>query len=224
MNRRRTAPVEPLLITRVSDVADLMLTASRYRECAWAIPLLLLMPLVGGEPSGYRGNPEQTSQADAQLRGEAPCTDANATALAHTMATELCAASLKETGEMRARVQELEHKLHWAQTELHAYTHAYEQQSNSASAPSEDRGSPLAAATACNAPAGRDTVNSQWPVSFLQQKRQRRRRRPGLLPIQPSPGASSKQHHIVRSPQACIPALAPPPAPPARRACALQPR
>jgi hypothetical protein len=126
-----------------------MLTAPRHRECAWALPLLLLMPLVGGEPSGYRGNPEQTSQADAQLRGEAPCTDANATALAHTMASDLCAASLKEAGEMRARVRELEHKLQRTRTELHAmYKYAYEQRSNSASAPREDRGSPLAAAAA----------------------------------------------------------------------------
>ena len=201
-----------------------MLTAPRLQECAWALPLLLVTSLVNGEPHGYHSNLEQTAQADAQLRWEPSYTDVSTTALARTMATDLCAASLKEAGEMRARVRELEHKLHWAQTQLHAYKHAYEQQSNSASAPSEDRGSPLAAATACYAPAGRDTVNNQWPVSFLQQKRQRRRRRPGLLPIQPSPGASSKQHHIVRSPQACIPALAPPPAPPARRACALQPR
>jgi hypothetical protein len=125
-----------------------MLTAPRYRKCAWALPLLLLMPLVGGEPSGYRGNPEQTSQADAQLRGEAPCTDANATALAHTMASDLCAASLKEAGEMRARVRELEHKLQRTRTELRAHKYAYEQRSNSASAPRDDRGSPLAAAAA----------------------------------------------------------------------------
>ncbi len=152
---------------RVDD-ADLMLTAPRYRECAWALPLLLMMPLVGGEPHGYRGNIvhnlEQTVQADAELRGEPPYTGVNTAALARTMATDLCAASLKESGEMRDRVQELEHKLHWTQTELHTCKHAYEQQSNSASAPSEDRGSPLAAATACNAPAGRDTVNSQWTV------------------------------------------------------------
>ncbi len=148
-----------------NKVADLMLTAPRDRGCAWALPLLLVMPLVGGEPHGYRGNLKQTVHADAQLRGEAPCTDVTATALARTMATDLCAASLKEAGEMRARVRELEHKLQWTQTKpLHAHKYAYEQQSNSASAPSENRGSPLAAA-------GSRHRNSQWTVRFVQQKR-----------------------------------------------------
>ena len=89
-----------------------MLTAPMYRECAWALLLLLVMPLVGGEPSGYHSNLE-TAQADAQLRGEVPCTDAIVTARARTMAADLCTASLKEAAEMHARVRELEHKLQW---------------------------------------------------------------------------------------------------------------
>jgi hypothetical protein len=126
------------------------------------------MPLVGGEPRGYRGNLEQTVHADAQLRGEAPCTDVTATALARTMATDLCAASLKDAGKMRARVRELEHELQWTQTKLlHAHKYAYEQQSNSASAPNEDRGSPLAAAAADWS----RHRNSQWTLRFVQQKR-----------------------------------------------------
>ena len=145
-----------------------MLTAPRLQECAWALPLLLVTSLVNGEPHGYHGNLEQTAQADAQLRWEPSYTDVSTTALARTMATELCAASLKETGEMRARVQELEHKLHWTQTELHAYTHAYEQQSNSASAPSEDRGSPLAAAASRSR-----HRQQQWTVRFAQHNRRR---------------------------------------------------
>ena len=68
--------------------------------------------------------------------------DVNATALAHSVAIGLCAASFKEAGEMRARVQELEHELQWTQTKLHANKRAYEEQSNSANAPSRiaDRG------------------------------------------------------------------------------------
>ena len=120
-----------------------MLTAPRLQECAWALPLLLVTSsLVKGEPHGYHGNLEQTAQADAQLRWEPSYTDVSTTALARTMATDLCAASLKEAGEMRARVQELEHELQWTQTKLHANRRAYEEQSYSANAPSRiaDRG------------------------------------------------------------------------------------
>ena len=106
------------------------------------LPFLLLTSLVGGEPHGDHASVEQTAEADAQLRGEIPFTDVNATSLARTMATDLCAASLKEAGALRARVRELEHKLQWTQTKLPAYKYAYELQSHSASAPSEDRGSP----------------------------------------------------------------------------------
>jgi hypothetical protein len=119
-----------------------MLCAPRFRECPWALPLLLVTSMVGGEPHGDHASVEETAQADAQLRGEIPFTDVNATALARTMAIDLCAASLKETEQLRARVRELEHKLQLTQTKLHAYKYAYELQSHSASAPSEDRGSP----------------------------------------------------------------------------------
>ncbi len=120
-----------------------MLPTAKLRECAWALPLLLVTSLVGGEPHGSRGN---LDQAATQLRGEPYYTGVNMTALAHTMAADLCAASLREEGELRARVRELEHELQRAQTELHACKYAYEQQPNSTSAPSDDRGSPLAAA------------------------------------------------------------------------------
>ena len=45
--------------------------------------------LVGGEPHGYDA---QRPQTEAQPRDGTPCTDLNATALAHTIAIELCAA------------------------------------------------------------------------------------------------------------------------------------
>ena len=154
-----------------------MLTAPMYRECAWALPLLLVTSLVGGEPHGYRGNLKQTHyrgnlkqthQAATQLRGEEPYTGVDMTALARTMAADLCAASLKEAGEMRARVRELEHKLQWMQTKLlHAHKYAYEQQSNSTSAPSDDRGSPLAAAACWSR-----HCQQQLTVRFVQQNRE----------------------------------------------------
>ena len=122
------------------------------------------MPLVGGEPPGYRGNLEHTVQTATQLRGEPPYTGVDMMGLA----TELCAASLKEAGEMRARVRQLEHKLQLAQAKFHAFKYAYEQQSNSTSAPSDDRGSPLAAA----ASRSRDR-QQQWTVRFAQHNRRR---------------------------------------------------
>ncbi len=45
----------------------------------------------------------------------------------------------------------------------------------------------------------RDARNGQWTVRFVQPKQQRRRRRPELLPMLPSPGASSKHHLQVRA-------------------------
>jgi hypothetical protein len=77
--------------------------------------------------------------------------------LARTMATDLCAASLKEAGEMRASVRELRHELQRTQKKLHAYKRAYERQSNSASVPNEERGSLLRLVE-------REAVNSQWMV------------------------------------------------------------
>jgi hypothetical protein len=44
-----------------------------------------------------------------------------------------------------------------------------------------------------------DTCSSQWKVRFVQQTLRRRRRRPELLPMLPSPGASSKHHLQVRA-------------------------
>ena len=115
--------------------------------------------------------------------------------LARTMATDLCAASLKEAGEMRARVRELRHKLQRTQKKLHAYKRAYERQPNSASVPNEERGSPLRLAE-------REAVNNQCMVRFVQLMQQPRRRRPKVLPILLSPGASSKYHLKVRIPPA----------------------
>ena len=151
--------------------------SGKLRECAWALPLLLVTSLVGGEPHGYRGNLKQTHyrgnlkqthQAATQLRGEEPYKGVDVTALARTMAADLCATSLKEAGEMRARVRQLEHKLQLAQAKFHAFKYAYEQQSNSTSAPSDDRGSPLAAA----ASRSRDR-QQQWTVRFVQHNRWR---------------------------------------------------
>ena len=112
--------------------------------------------------------------------------------LARTMATDLCAASLKEAGEMRASVRELRHELQRTQKKLHAYKRAYERQSNSASVPSEERGSLLRLWNE------KPSTVSGWCVRFVQRMRQPRRRRPELLPILPSPGASSKNHLKVR--------------------------
>ena len=98
---------------------------------------------VDGEPHGYDA---QRPQPEAQPRNGTPCTDLNATTLAHAIATELCAASLKEAEELRARVHELEHALKRSQANLQADgPAAWAQQLSHASAPSrilDDRGSP----------------------------------------------------------------------------------
>ena len=112
--------------------------------------------------------------------------------LARTMATDLCAASLKEAGEMRASVRELRHELQRTQKKLRAYKRAYERQSNSASVPNEERGSPLRLWKK------KPSTVSGWCVRFVQRMQQPRRRRPKVLPILPSPGASSKNHLKVR--------------------------
>jgi hypothetical protein len=112
-------------------------------------------------------------------------------ALQHAQLGTDCKACESALGEMRERVRELRHKLQRTQEKLYAYKRGYERQSYSASAPSEDRGSPLRLAE-------REAVNSQWMVHFVQQMQQLRR--PIVLPILPSPGASSKNRFKVRIP------------------------
>ncbi len=57
----------------------------------------------------------------------------------------------------------------------------------------------------------RDAGNGQWAVRFVQPRRQWRRLRPEVLPMLPSPGASSKHHLQVRAPTPPLIPIAPPP-------------